>query len=338
MWKHWELRATEPAWHVILHPDTAAQDITRRLSERLVSLVVTCQTSTTADQLDLVLSDTEGNLQIPPTGAVLAISLGATPERVALLGHFTVDELEYTSPPRRLRITGRATNVASAWHEKKERSWSDLTLGTLAATLAQHHDLALSITAPLADIALGHVDQTNESDLNLITRLAKQYGANATVKASQLLILGAGATESATGKALPAIHINERDTSQWRWTSHDRTKYTGVCARWHDKAAANQITVTAGQPGCLFTLEDTYPDQQSAVAAAANQLAQFLRGSGQLDITLPQGDTTRQPGAPCTLSGFHPLIDATAWRSTHVTHRLDSGGYTQQMQLEVMGK
>jgi phage protein D len=52
-----------------------------------------------------------------------------------------------------------------------------------------------------------HIDQTNESDANLLIRLAHQHDAIATVKSGRLLFIKAGDAESATGKPFPLVKI-----------------------------------------------------------------------------------------------------------------------------------
>lgn len=320
-------------WQVILHPNAAAQDITRTLSQRLVSLSVTCTTGDTADQLDLILSNADGRLAIPPTGATLAVLVGWKDTGLTLLGHFSVDELELSSPPARLHITGRAADVSSSWHEKKERSFDNITLGTLAAVIAQAHELPLKIDASLAGKTLDHVDQTNESDLNLLTRIAGQYGGTATVKAAMLLVLPANSDKSVSGKELPGVSLNTNQVSRWRWSTHDRSKYTGVCARWHDTDTANTLKITSGVAGCVLTLETLYASKEEAVNAAAAKFTELRRARGKMSLSLSQGSVNRQPGARCTLSGFHPLIDAASWQVDRVVHKIDQAGFSQTVEM-----
>src|SRR5699024_8817119 len=138
---------------------------------------------------------------------------------------------------------------------------------------------------------------------------------------------------SVSGQPLPAVTIHATDTKQWRWTTHDRSRYTGVTARWHDLDAASTLTLTAGAAGSVLSLDTIYASREEAVAAAVAKLHALRSATGKMSLTLPQGDASRQPGATCHLRGFHPLIDAAQWQIDKVTHKLDQGGYAQSLEL-----
>ena len=67
-----------------------------------------------------------------------------------------------------------------------------------------------------------HIDQTNESDANLLTRLANMFDAVFTVKDGKLLFLKTGFGVSASGKPLPAVHITRTSGDQHRFGVADR--------------------------------------------------------------------------------------------------------------------
>jgi hypothetical protein len=55
----------------------------------------------------------------------------------------------------------------------------------------------------LALIAIEHIDQSNESDLHLLTRLARQHGAVSKPVAGFRGFVSKGEAKSATGQQLP---------------------------------------------------------------------------------------------------------------------------------------
>lgn len=61
------------------------------------------------------------------------------------------------------------------------------------------------MTDGLKKIDLQHIDQTNESDLNLLVRISKPNGAEMAVKKDRLLIFKAGTAKNASGKDVPSI-------------------------------------------------------------------------------------------------------------------------------------
>ena len=61
--------------------------------------------------------------------------------------------------------------MTGAIQTPRDASYDQVTLGQLAAAIAQRHSLPLAISAALKAEALGHIDQRAESDLALLSRL-----------------------------------------------------------------------------------------------------------------------------------------------------------------------
>lgn len=75
-----------------------------RRRPRLTSLTLTEQRSETADQLDLILDDSDGQLALPRIGARLQLQLGwkgGRDVKAGLVdkGSFIVDSVEHSGPP-----------------------------------------------------------------------------------------------------------------------------------------------------------------------------------------------------------------------------------------------
>ncbi|HJW25140.1 MAG TPA: contractile injection system protein, VgrG/Pvc8 family, partial [Rhodocyclaceae bacterium] len=114
-------------------------------------------------------------------------------------------------------------------------------------TIAGECDLEPSIAKKLADEAIEHLDQTNESGANLLTRLARQFDAIATVKSGKLIFMGAAGAVSASGKALPTVTIQREDGDQHRFSIADREIYTAVRATYNDLHAGEKGEVVWGK-------------------------------------------------------------------------------------------
>nr|VXZ92057.1 Phage protein D [Klebsiella pneumoniae] len=63
-------------------------------------------------------------------------------------------------------------------------------------------------------------------------KLARQYGAIASVKDGNLLFIRQGQGKTASGKPLPVITITRKDGDSHRFSPADRGAYTGVIAHW----------------------------------------------------------------------------------------------------------
>jgi len=76
------------------------------------------------------------------------------------------------------------------------------------------------------------LDQTNESNASFLIKLARQFGATASVKDGHLLFIRQGQGRTASGKPLPVITMTRKAGDSHRFSLADRGAYTGVIASW----------------------------------------------------------------------------------------------------------
>ncbi|WP_395490315.1 phage late control D family protein [Cedecea davisae] len=207
-------------------------DITQNISKRLISLTMTDNRGFEADQLDIELDDSDGLIELPLRGAVLALFLGWKGEALIGKGQFTVDEIEHRGAPDEVTIRARSADFRGSLNSRRETSYHDTTLGEIVATIAERNKLKPAVAYELQDIKIPHIDQAQESDAKFLTRLAERNGAEIMVKAGRLLMLKAGSGTTASGKAIPAITIKRSSGDRHSFAIADRGAYTGVTAKW----------------------------------------------------------------------------------------------------------
>lgn len=221
------------------------RDITTVLDNRLMSLTLTDNRGFEADQLDLELDDADGKIVLPRRGAVITLALGWKGQPLFPKGAFTVDEIEHTGGPDRLTIRARSADFRETLNTRREKSWHKTTVGEVVKEIAVRHKLKMALGKDLSDKPVEHIDQTNESDGSFLMRLARQYGAIASVKNGNLLFIRQGQGKSASGKPLPVITITRKDGDSHRFTLADRGAYTGVIASWlHTREPAKKESTT----------------------------------------------------------------------------------------------
>lgn len=219
-------------------------DITTTVQGRLIDLTLTDNRGFEADNLELRLDDTDGLLDLPPRGALIRLAIGWRDSGLVDKGTYTVDGVEHSGAPDVLTIHANSADLRTGLTTQRERSWHDVTLGDIVTTIADENDLEPVIQATLAGQYIEHIDQTNESAVNLLTRLAKQFDAIATVKNGNLLFIPAAGGVSASGIALPTVSITRQSGDQHRFSIADRDTYSGVKATYHDVDAAQKGEVT----------------------------------------------------------------------------------------------
>lgn len=310
-------------------------DIAQLISPRLMSLELTDNRGVEADQLSITLSDHDGLLSIPPKGAVLRLWLGWSDTGLVDKGTYTVDEIEHSGAPDVLSIRARSADLRKGLKTKRERSWSNTTLGDVLGHIAIGNGLTATIAGALDGLPILQLDQANESDANMISRLGEEFDAVVSVKAGCLLCLPAGGGKTASGLDLPHITLTRADGDQHRYVQADRDSYDGVRAYYYDVNSAKKQEAIAGGGDNLKDLRHTYSDQQSALRAARSEFRRLQRGSATLSYNLAMGRPDLIPELTYTLQGVKAEIDEIIWYGGNVQHSLSAdGGYTVSLELE----
>ena len=329
---------TEPASNRLLAPNyrisVDGRDITPTIESRLVSLRLEETRGEDADRLDLTLTDNDGKLAIPRQGTTIAVAIGWEGQQLVDKGTFKVDEVEHSGAPDQVTIRARSADLAHTLRQRRDQSWHQLTLEQILRTIATRNGLLPRIHAELASVAIAHIDQTNESDLNFLTRLSKRFDAVATAKKDNLLFLPINSATNSKGQSLPSFTITRADGDSHRYHQSDQDSYTGVRAYWHDGKKANRTGVVVGTKVNLKTLKETYSSEADAMAAAKAEWQRLQRGAANFTLTLAVGNPMLVPQTQVTVRGFKSQIDGTGWLAVRTTHSLEDGGFTTQVEME----
>lgn len=310
-------------------------DITPRLQGRLRSLDLTDNRGLEADTLTLSISDHDGQIELPRRGARIDLAIGWKDEGLVEKGSFIVDEVVHSGTPDQVSIRARSADMREKLPARKSRSWHKTTFGEVAGRIASEHKLSLKMADTLRNIRIGHVDQTEESDLNFLTRLGNRYDAIVTIKHGNLLIIPTAQATTASGAKLEPITLERADGDQHTYTVTDRDSYTGVKAYWNKVSNGKREVVIAGVGDNAKELRATYASQADAMAAAKAEWARLQRGVAEFRLNLAKGRPTLTPETPLILRGWKPEIDETDWILVRVTHSLNDSGLTTKIEAEV---
>ena len=201
--------------------------------------------------------------------------------------------------------------------------------------IATGNGLTATVASGLGGMPIQQLDQANESDANLISRLGEEFDAVASVKAGCLLCMPAGGGKSVTGIALPHITLTREDGDQHRYLQADRDSYEGVRAYFYDLNSAEKQQAIAGGGDNLKDLRHTYSDRQSALRAARAEFNRLQRGSATLSYTLALGRADLMPELTYTFEGVKPEIEQIICSGDNVEHSLSAdSGYIVSLELE----
>lgn len=311
------------------------QDATAKIKNRLLSLNITNRSGLNSDILEIRLDDRVPYIEYPKHGTQLQAWLGYVDTGLVPFGQYTVDEVMVNGPPDTLTVRAHAINMQSKLHSQDTREWKGKTIGTLVKTIAGKHGLTPAVGTSLSSKTIQHLSQTNESDLQLLSRLGKQYDAVAEVANGKLLFIRRGEASSASGKKLEQILLMPKSLTNWQVTFADREKagQTYAYSYDYDKAAVIEKDAQSKiwQDAPPQTLKHPVPEWHIDDTTQAYQRHQD-RCVETLSIGMP-GDPRITAEVSIQLTGLRPKVDGK-WIVTYVQHTLSAQGYTCQLEAE----
>lgn len=310
-------------------------DITNRLAPFLISLELTDERGMTADNLTLSFTDDNAALTLPAPGRQIKLWLGRKERGLLFKGLFTIDELESSGPPDRIDVKASSADFTAGLKVRKETFFEQKTVDEIVSFIAGEHDLKHTVSPELATKLIAHITQTNESDINLLTRLAKDLGAFFAVKNGTLIFANEAESKTASGQRLQAANITRAETYDFRFTEKSRkNKYTGAKAAWHDFLSSEKVWEIEGSEERIRALPGTYESAQRAKDAAAAEWQRLQRGELSLSLSLSIGDPALIPEQPVIAAGFKPIINDAPWIIKSVIHGVGASGLTTEIELE----
>lgn len=346
-------------------------DVTSRITGSLRSLSLTDTAGVQSDSMEIVLAG-EVMLQkvaLPATGAEVEIALGygLSPRTV---GTYVVEEVEASGGTGGETITirgyagayGDSDGGKSGINTARSRSWPEgLTVGAIVAKIAKEHSFKSSVSAEAAKIEPGHIDQINESDMSVLSRIARQSGLIFKPGGGTLAMVKAGESTTASGGAIPSVTLTLTEITEWSLSIRRPEAVQKVVTTYRNIKTAQtvQVEVDTGSAGSASSATDS-----SSAQAAADKLlsgvsstrasihtsgskriaetkakadaSEAYRKSQTMRVTLPgRADITAE--GRLVLSGVRKEADRE-WLVASVEHRLDGGGWRTSAQCELPPK
>lgn len=311
------------------------RDITKGLEAGLVSITTTDEAGFKSDSVSIEITDPLKEIALPRRGAQLEVFLGWKHSGTVHVGSYTVDKAGRGGRPSVLKISGNGADLgkSSTLKVHKTRSFDNITIGKLVGDIAAEHGMQGAVGADHADLTLPHVDQVNESDMNLLSRIAADHGAVFKPADGNLVFTKKGEGKTVSGKALTEVAITEDMCSDWNVEISERTSYQTVIATWQDTDGAVKHEIKAGSGDPAFTIRKPFATEAAARTAAQAKKETLDRGTGTCSLTLAIGNPSVFAETPLSLSGFDPELDGR-WVADKVTQSLSGSGYTTTIEAE----
>ncbi|MCZ3104592.1 contractile injection system protein, VgrG/Pvc8 family [Acinetobacter baumannii] len=310
-------------------------DISPLVVDRLISLNIKDNRGLVVDSVDIELDDSDGQLEIPPEGAIIQVWIGWSNTGLVDKGKYKVESVTHRGAPDVLSISAFSNDVSEGLKQKRERSFSNKTIQVIFETVGTEYALKTIVHDTLANRVISYIAQ-NESDANLITRIADEHDAIATVKNGHLILLPRGASQTASGLPLPTAQIFRSDGDGHNYTTGTGTdRITGVKAYYYDTGKSKKSYVVIGDnEDNLKEIRYVHRDKKTAELAAQAEFNRCKRASQKLSYTFAFGQPELIPEQEFVFTGLKPQIDDIVWLGTNVTHNLTDSGFTTNVELE----
>ncbi|RWE59838.1 MAG: late control protein [Mesorhizobium sp.] len=255
-------------------------DVTAGLADRLLSVECHDEAEDKSDRVTIELDDrarwSDGAVTaMPLIGSTVTVTLGYREGEAVSFGPYLIDDLDVSSPPRVLKVTGRSAAMPKSFRTPKTQSYHQKTLGAIMSEIAGRNGYEAKIDPALSGIVMRHIDQRNESDMSFATRLAAGHDAVARPVAGKLAVAKRGTAKAVTGEALATVTLVEADCStfSFKYSARDEAGEAsgldggGSTAQGAAGAAGNTASEQAAGEYIIDTSDDAGTDAKGGVRA-----------------------------------------------------------------------
>jgi len=276
--------------------------------------------------------------KMPDPGAEVEIALGYL-FGFRKMGVYIADEVEEGSPPRNITVVcrakaqGESSGGMGPIHQQKTRTWqAGLTLKAIASTIASDNGLKPAITDAAAAIVPGHIDQIDESDIAVLTRIALAHDLIAKPAGGRLFVGRRADAVTASGQPMPTTLLREAEISRWRMRRSLGETVGTVIATYRDLKQAKDIEVKAGDGEPVRRLRERYRDEAEARAVADAEARRAGRAVEALEVDMP-GNPAIVAESKVVPTGFSSAA-AGEWVVETATHEVTDAGYKTSLQAQ----
>ncbi|MBP5966358.1 phage late control D family protein [Pseudomonas iridis] len=267
------------------------------LNQRLISWEHIDAAGFESDQLTLTI-DLEGLEGLPSLGGKIGLMVGYRETEMVDKGQFKVTRLTPTLFPFRLTLVATAAPFSkddeTGFKQRRTASHGPTTLGGLFRELVLRHGFSPRVAPEVSLIKIDHVDQSNETDMGFLTRLAKKYNVIAKPYDDVYVLARPGQTKSLSGKILPNVTLSV--TSNNRPGDHAfisatleesaREQAKGCKTCFVDAATGVLRWIETGLAP-FKTIRQKQPNEAQAIAVGEGEVRKMLRHKYKVKITCP---------------------------------------------------
>lgn len=316
-----------------MRPDFLIIGLTGEGNDRVLEITVEDNAGIRSDRVSIRLDDRDFKLKWPEQGKIIQILLGYKETGLINMGTFELDEPGYEHPNRTIILSANAQyHGNSNIKAPQSQPWDEKTVGAIVSEIAGRNGYTPEVDPDVANIYYDHLDQSEESDVHFLTRVADELDCFVKYQDGKLQFKPREKTNG-------SVTVKMADCSSLRATVNSRNDYGKVKAWWYDRDdGKKKFELAEGGDGPTFELRKTFFSKDEAKRAAASKLKQLSRGTGQINSLVIPGNPEVRAEMELFLEDFRPEICNIPWVITNATHSLTkSGGYITTIAADVDG-
>ncbi len=322
-----------------IHIVYEGKDISRDIAPYLLTFSFTDNEGGKADDLSLTLEDANlaWLLDWTPSKSdtITASIIKSEGDRLSTLpcGTFSVDQIDYSSPPSVLTLKAVSASVSKkARREKHTRSWENVTLEGVLSDLAAENGLSLFVDSAGHGV-IERVEQVEQSDLEFMKALCEDYGQSVKIQEGRVIVYDLEEYEEKGSVA--TLTREDKRLLSWKFSTKTAKTYKGARVKYHDPVkdedyeGEDEDDYQEGSEEWL-EIHERVESQGEAQRVAHKRLHEANRREVTGSVSLV-GDVRFLAGVNVELEDFGTF--SGKYSITKATHKVDTSGYTTTLEL-----
>ncbi len=241
-------------------------------------------------------------------------------------GKFCLDDISYSGPELTCTIGGVSVPDCNALRStQRSRTWKKAALKEVASEIAKRYHLKLDYTG--GTVALGTVEQNNETDSSFLKKCCEDYGMGIKVFCGKIVVYDKAEFEAKK----PAVTIKKADLQRWSYNTTITGTYTGASIKYTSGRDDKEIKCVVGSGKRILNINEKAESLKEAQLKACakvnseNEKAATMTATIMADIRIAAGCTVKIAGLG-HISGKY-FVD-------QVTHNIEAdSGYTMDLEM-----
>ena len=300
-------------------------DVTSKINLDASKITFEDEAGTVADEIRLVV---EGEFKKPKYEDELKLYIGTKEKGQFFCGVFKVQTSTYKRGAQNcMEITATAVDFSKSLKVKRNRSYENVSVKKIVDLIAKRSECEVS--SDFDDVYVIHEEQTNESDLHFLKRLATSYNALFSLKNNRL-VFKKKIKDGKKSDALPRFSLELNNQTSVSIENTNKTLYNSCKAIWRDTKDNQQKSVTVGSEQPVKIIKDSFESMADAKTKAQAALDKANAGTKAGDISC--SGFIIYAGGVLNLSGTYE--DDGEYEIVSVSHSLDNNGWNMQIKIE----